>query len=69
VYSPVWSIVPTPAGLIVHVTAVLLEFATLAENCCVDPELLGKNVALAGVTLIDMGGISVTVAEPSVAPA
>ena len=35
VYKPVGLIVPTPAGLIVHVTAVLLAFATLARNCCV----------------------------------
>jgi hypothetical protein len=36
VYSPDVLIVPTPAGLIVHVTAVLALFV-VAVNCCVWP--------------------------------
>ena len=34
VYNPVLEIVPVP-GLNDHVTAVLVAFATVAENCCV----------------------------------
>jgi hypothetical protein len=37
VYSPVELMVPNPAGEIVQVSAVLLVFTTLAENCCVWP--------------------------------
>jgi hypothetical protein len=35
VYRPVELTMPVPAGEIVQVTAVLLAFTTLAENCCV----------------------------------
>jgi hypothetical protein len=37
VYRPVELIVPAPAGEIVQVTAALLVFTALAENCCVWP--------------------------------
>ena len=38
VYNPLVLIVPAPvAGLIVHVTAVLLVLLTVAANCCVPP--------------------------------
>ena len=38
VYNPPLLTVPAPvAGLIVHVTAVLLVFVTVAVNCCVPP--------------------------------
>src|SRR5271157_1534116 len=55
VYSPAWLIVPTPVGLIVHVTAVLLLLLTLAVNCCACPL---SSVALAGVTLTDTGRVA-----------
>ena len=51
---------PVPAGLIDHVTAVLLVFVTVAENCCV---WFAYSVAVAGVRLKATGGIKVTVAE------
>ena len=35
VYRPVLDMVPTPAGLIDQVTAVLLDPETVAVNCCV----------------------------------
>jgi hypothetical protein len=35
VYDPVLLMVPTPEGLVDHVTAVLDTFATVAVNCCV----------------------------------
>jgi hypothetical protein len=34
VYNPAALIEPAPAGLIDHVTAVLLTLVTVAENCC-----------------------------------
>jgi hypothetical protein len=34
-YNPAVLIEPVPAGLMDQVTAVLLTFLTLAENCCV----------------------------------
>jgi hypothetical protein len=37
VYSPAALTVPTPAGLIVHATAMLLVFVTVAVNCAVCP--------------------------------
>ena len=37
VYSPDALTVPTPAGLIVQVTAVLLVFVTVAVNCALWP--------------------------------
>jgi hypothetical protein len=38
VNNPLLLIVPAPvAGLIVHVTAVFVVFATVAVNCCVPP--------------------------------
>jgi len=57
VYRPELLIVPVPAGPIVHVTAVLLLFATVAVNCCVCPPF---NVAVAGVMVTVTGGDSVT---------
>jgi hypothetical protein len=47
VYNPVALIAPTPAGLIVQITAVLLELLTLAVNCCVCPP---ESMAKDGVT-------------------
>src|SRR5271157_145682 len=64
VYNPAALIVPTPAGMAVQVTAVLLVLATLAVNCCVWPPL--ESVTLAGVTLKDTGGMRVTVAVSDV---
>ena len=37
VYRPVLSMLPVPAGLMDHVTAVLALFVTVALNCCVCP--------------------------------
>src|SRR5438045_78705 len=45
VYSPVLLIVPI-RGLMLHVTAVLAVFTTVAVNCCVCPAM---TVALAGL--------------------
>ena len=64
VYAPVLAlIVPAPvAGLIVHVTAWLLAFATVAEKVCDWPPY---NVIVAGVTVTDTGGDNVIVAVPT----
>src|ERR1700761_1284275 len=59
-YSPAVEIAPVPAGLIDQLTAVLLVFVTVAENCCV---WFAYNVAAAGVRLTAIGGIKVTIAE------
>ena len=59
VYSPVALIVPAPAGLSDHLTAVLVVFVTVAVNCC-DP-LVG-NDAIPGETVTATGGINVIVA-------
>jgi hypothetical protein len=63
VYTPVVLLmVPAPvAGLIVQVTAVLLVFKTVAVKVCVCPPF---SVAVVGVTLTEIGGDKVTVAEP-----
>jgi hypothetical protein len=60
VYTPLALIVPTPSGLIVHVTAWFVLFATVAVKLCVPFEY---RVAAPGVTLTDTGGSSVTVAD------
>jgi len=52
VYSPVLLTVPAPEGLIDQITVVLLEFVTVAENCCVCPP---DSVAVNGVTLTTIG--------------
>jgi multidrug efflux pump subunit AcrB len=65
VYSPAVEIVPVPAGLMDHVTAVLLVFVTVAENCCV---WLAYKLAVVGVRLTAIGGIKVTVAEAAEVP-
>lgn len=57
-YRPPELIAPVPAGLIDQVTAALLVFMTVAENCCV---WLAYKVAVAGVTLTAIAGIRVTV--------
>jgi hypothetical protein len=59
-YRPLLLIDPVPAGLIDQVTAVLLVFVTLAENCWV---WLPYKLALLGATVTPIGGINVTVAE------
>jgi hypothetical protein len=62
VYTPVLLlIVPAPdVGLIVHVTAVLVVFRTVAEKVCDCPPY---SVTAAGVTLTDIEGDRVTVAD------
>ena len=62
-YRPVALMLPAPPGPIVQVTAVWLVFATFAVSCAVWPS---SSVAVAGLTLTDMGGISVTVAVRAV---
>jgi hypothetical protein len=57
VYTPDESTLPIPAGLIDQLTRLLLEFATFAVNCSVIPCV---SVALAGLTVIDIGGNRVT---------
>src|SRR5690349_17493706 len=59
VYKPVEEIEPTPLGLIVQVTAVLLLLVTVAENCCVWES---NRLAVGGVTLTPTG-VKVTVEE------
>ena len=53
VYIPLALIVPTPAGLIVHVTAWFDVFATVAVKLCVP---FADSVAAPGATLTDTGG-------------
>ena len=57
VYRPAAESVPI-AGLIVHVTAVLLLHATLPANCCVPR---GESVALCGTMATDTEGFTTTV--------
>jgi hypothetical protein len=52
--------VPTPVGLIDHVTAVLLVFVTVAVKFCDWP---AERDTLDGLTLTAIGGMSVTVAD------
>lgn len=59
VYSPPLLTVPTPAGLIDHVTAVLARSVTVAVNCCVPP---CPNVTVVGDMVTVPGGFKVTVA-------
>ena len=63
VYSPAVLIVPTPTGVTVHVTAVLLLLTTVAANCFVWPPY---SEAVAGLTLTATVGSSVIVADPNV---
>ena len=60
VYRPAVLTSPAPAGLTVHVTAVLVVLARLAVISCVWPPV---SVALPGVTFTVTAGIRVAVAE------
>src|SRR5205807_7154338 len=66
VYNPLPLIEPAPAaGVTAQFTAVFEAFATVAVNCCVPPPY---TVAVAGPTVTDTGGESVTVAVPVLIP-
>ena len=58
-YTPVELIVPNPAGLIVHITAWVAPFVTVAVNRWL---WLAFSVKLDGLTVTDTVGRSVTVA-------
>ena len=60
VYTPEALTLPVPDGLIDQVTAEFEVLVSVAVNCAVCEEM---SVMFAGLTLTEIGGLSVTVAE------
>ena len=65
VYSPVWSMLPVVAGLMLQITVLVAALLTVALNCCACP---GPSVALVGLIVTVMPAVadSVIFAVPNV---